>query len=95
MTTETLDTLGLKLTNVQEDTAHLREEVSKIDVAVRGNGQPGLRRDVMCVQNDVEVLKEWKRGIGRLRLVVAAAVVALFGNIALDLFQYLNTAAGP
>jgi len=79
---ETLDTLGFKLEFLNTETTALSAKVTRIDEAIRGNGEQGLKRDLLMVQRSVEELNEFREGARRLSFVIVVGVVGLLLNFA-------------
>ena len=85
---ETLETLGIRLQSVQDDTEGLREKITAIDVAIRGNGEPGLKRGMVQIDNRLQRLEDWRESVRRLTTVSIVAVIGLFVNL---LWQIITT----
>ena len=59
------------------ESKEMKKTLDRIDVALRGNGEPGIR-------SDVEMLKQWAAATRKLYWVGIAAVVAMILNVLSD-----------
>ena len=61
--------------SLQEDVHHMREKLHHVDVAIRGNGQPGLRAQYMSIQERVDMHRLAFRWLAGILTTVGTAVI--------------------